>query len=283
MNYRHGFHAGNFADVFKHALLARVLVHLKKKDAAFRVLDTHAGAGAHDIGADAAARTLEWEGGIGRLAQARLPQPVADLLAPYLGLVQATFDSRPTIYPGSPLLAMKLSRPQDRLVFCEKHPDEARRLQALTRRDQRVTVLPSDGWSALSTQLPPTERRGVVLIDPPFEDPREFQTIVDGLKTAHRRWATGIFVIWYPIKARRPIEAFIRKIVGLDIPKILRTEIGLYPVERIDRLNGCGLLIVNPPWQLDSEWSLIGPCLADLMAVEGSGWCRTDWISPEES
>lgn len=281
MNYRHGFHAGNFADVFKHALLALILGHLKKKDGAFRVLDTHAGAGAHDIGAEAAARTGEWETGIGRLEQARLPPPVADLLAPYLDLVSETFATRPMIYPGSPLLAMKIARPQDRFVFCEKHPEEAKRLQMLTRRDRRVTVLPSDGWSALSTHVPPPERRGLVLIDPPFEDPREFQAIVDGLSLAHRRWATGIFVIWYPIKARRPVEAFIRKVAALEIPKILRTEIGLFPVERIDRLNGCGLLVVNPPWKLDEEWSLIGPCLADLLAIEGQGWCRTEWLSPE--
>jgi 23S rRNA (adenine2030-N6)-methyltransferase len=282
MNYRHGYHAGNFCDVFKHAMLARILEHLCGKDTAFRVIDTHAGAGAHDLSGEAASRTREWEAGIGRLAVADLPAPVAVLLESYVAQVRKALAARPPIYPGSPELALAFSRPQDRFVFCEKHPDEARLLKRHAGRDSRVTVVESDGWRALETQVPPRERRGLVLIDPPFEDPREFSFIVEGLREAHRRWATGVYAIWYPIKARRAVEAFARKLVALRIPRILRAELGLYRVERIDRLNGCGMIVVNPPWKLEQEWRLIGPTLASILAVEGPGTATLEWLAGEE-
>ncbi len=281
MNYRHGYHAGNFADVFKHAMLSLILGHLKAKEAAFRVIDTHAGAGAHDLSSEAAVKTGEWAGGIGRLADATLPPAVETLLRPYLSIVRDCLAADRPLYPGSPGLTLALARPQDRFVFCEKHPDEARLLRRHSGRDPRATVLEMDGWDALSREVPPRERRGLVLIDPTFEDPREFATIVEGLKTAHRRWATGVFAIWYPIKGRREVDSFARKIAALGIPKILRAEVSLYRIERIDRLNGCGMIVVNPPWKLADEWEVVGPALADVLAVEGSGAATLEWLAGE--
>lgn len=281
MNYRHGYHAGNFADVFKHAMQALILEHLKAKDTAFRIIDTHSGAGAHDLSSEAAMKTGEWAGGIGRLVDATLTPAVEGLLQPYLSIVRACLAAERPIYPGSPGLALALSRSQDRFVFCEKHPEEARLLRRYSGRDSRAQVLEMDGWEALLREVPPRERRGLVLIDPPFEDPREFATLVEGLRTAHRRWATGIFAIWYPIKGRREVDSFARKIAALGIPKILRAEVSLYRVERIDRLNGCGMIVVNPPWKLAEEWSLVGPALAEALSVEGSGTATLEWLAGE--
>ncbi len=171
MNYRHGFHAGNFADVFKHALLARLLVYLLRKDAPFRVIDTHAGEGAYDLASDEAGRTLEWEGGIGRLADlSGADDETRALLAPYLDCVGALGDDgRPPLYPGSPMIAARLMREQDRAIFCELRPDAFDALRYRFGADMRVKTIHIDGYTGLGAYVPPKERRGLVLIDPPFE------------------------------------------------------------------------------------------------------------------
>ena len=174
MNYRHAFHAGNFADVFKHAILARILVYLALKEAPFRFIDTHAGAGRYDLSSEAARRSPEWRDGVARLIKARPPAPVAALLAPYLQAIgPSDADGRPASYPGSPALAQALLRSQDRIALCEAHPEERERLVAALGRDSRLSIVGTDGYVALNAYIPPKERRGVVLIDPPYEEPDE--------------------------------------------------------------------------------------------------------------
>jgi 23S rRNA (adenine2030-N6)-methyltransferase len=279
LNYRHAFHAGNFADVFKHALLVRVLMHLRAKDAAFRVIDTHAGAGRYDLSASEASRTGEWRGGIGRLLAAPPEGEAGALLEPYLACVRAARgETEPGIYPGSPAIALALTRPQDRLVFCELHPEERSALAATVGRDRRAKVMEIDGWTALKAQLPPPERRGLVLIDPPFEEPGEFQRFEQGLIEAHRRWATGIILFWYPVKDAHEAETFGRRIARLPIPKIMRVELAIGPA-RADTLNACAILLVNPPWTLESELASLMPFLARTLGEGNTGRYRVDWLT----
>ncbi|MBB2204553.1 23S rRNA (adenine(2030)-N(6))-methyltransferase RlmJ [Gluconacetobacter takamatsuzukensis] len=243
MNYRHAFHAGNFADCMKHALLVLLLQALARKPAAFSVLDTHAGIGRYDLGGDQATRTMEWQGGIGRLLDA----PPADLPPAYLDLVRQA--GAPAIYPGSPLIAAMMLRPQDRLVCCELHPEDSRMLRRLFAGNSQVSIHARDGYAALGALLPPREaRRGLVLIDPPFEQPDEFARLVEGLATAHRRFAAGILAGWYPIKHRAPVRAFLDSLRDSGIRDIVALELTLRPPLDPARLNGCGLVVINPPF-----------------------------------
>jgi 23S rRNA (adenine2030-N6)-methyltransferase len=278
MNYRHAFHAGNFADVFKHAALARILVHLRQKEAAFRVIDTHAGEGWYVLDAAEAQRTGEWKDGIARVIAAELPASAASLLSPWLDFARQSFVGEPKRYPGSPALALHLMRPQDRLVLSEKHPPAAAMLGTAFRRDARVRLVAGDGWEALRSLLPPPERRGLVLIDPPFESEREFATIIGALQDALRRWASGMYLVWYPIKTRREVEWFTRRLSELPTGKVLRVEIGLFRKERIDRLNGCGVAIINPSWHLDDELGAIATALAPVLARDEGGHARVEWL-----
>src|SRR5215471_19366101 len=270
MNYRHAFHAGNFADVFKHAVLARILVHLGEKAAPFRVIDTHAGAGLYDLTAEPATRTGEWRDGIGRLFDAALPEDIRALLAPYLAAV-ATANPGGGLrrYPGSPLIALDLMRPQDRLVACELERGAAAALAAQLRRDRRARAVEIDGWVALNAYVPPKERRGVVLIDPPYEEKHEFSRLAEALAAALRKWATGIFLLWYPIKERagpQRLAAALRRGAAAQVaPKILRAELE-WELDAPGGLGGSGLIIVNPPWRLAEE---LEPMLAHLLSVLG--------------
>ena len=274
LNYRHAFHAGNFADVFKHAVLARILLYLGNKDAPFRVIDTHAGAGRYDLSDNKAERTSEWKDGIGRLLADPPTGEAGDLLAPYLSAAQA----EPGRYPGSPLIALRLTRPQDRLVFCELHPEERAALNAAVGRDRRASVVETDGWTALKAALPPLERRGLVLIDPPFEDGGDFRRLEDGLREGHRRWPSGIYLFWYPIMDAHEVEAFGRRIARLGIPKILRAELTVGDLA-VGKLASCGLLLGNPPWTLAGELERIMPALARLLGKSGSARYRLSWLT----
>ena len=280
MNYRHAFHAGNFADVFKHALLARVLAHLCNKEAAFRVIDTHAGRGRYDLAGIEAERTREWQGGIGRLLAAPPQGEAAELLAPFLAAVQAARGGgEPGIYPGSPLIALALTRPQDRLVFCELHPEERAALTAAAGRDRRVSIVEADGWTALRAGLPPPERRGLVLIDPPFEEAGDFRRFEEGLVEAHRRWPSGIYLFWYPVKDPHEVESFTRRVARLGIAKILRVELTVASLPA-DKLASCGILLVNPPWTLESDLGKLMPYLSRALGQDGAGRYRVDWLAP---
>ena len=267
MNYRHAFHAGNCADVVKHAVLARILVHLSEKPQAFRVIDTHAGAGLYDLAGPDASRTGEWRAGIGRLTAASFPSPVRTLLAPYLDAV-ARFNGSGELrhYPGSPLIALGLMLPQDRLIACELEPGAAAALRGNLHTDKRAKAIAIDGFVALNAYVPPKERRGLVLIDPPFEQPNEFERLGQCLIDAHRKWATGIYMAWYPRKDLPAVKALIDQIKRSGIAKILRAELDL--ANDTTRLSGTGLLIINPPWRLDEELALLLPALAGAMAQE---------------
>src|SRR6266481_413501 len=204
MNYRHAFHAGGFADVIKHIVLVRILVYLQEKPAAFRVIDTHAGAGRYDLESEQARRGGAWLTGIARIMQSRFSETTLPLVKPYLDIVRA-FNPHPalTAYPGSPLIARALLRPQDRLTACEVEPNARKDLIDALRRDAQARVVDLDGWMALSAFLPPNERRGLVLIDPPFEAKDEFERIAAGFAEAFAKWPTGSYLLWYPVKSRR--------------------------------------------------------------------------------
>jgi 23S rRNA (adenine2030-N6)-methyltransferase len=269
MNYRHAYHAGNFADVLKHAVLALVIDYLKRKEAPFRVIDTHAGRGRYALTSMEAGKTGEWLGGIGRLLgpdAAPLPAEVSRVLAPYLTAVAA--ENEPgslTVYPGSPLIAQKLKRPQDMLVANELHPEERSELQAALGRDQHVKVMELDGWIALKSLLPPKERRGVVLIDPPFEQEGELARLAEGLAEGLQRFATGLFIAWYPIKDLRPVARFRESLAGASRP-LLCVELVTRRPNDAERLNGCGLVVANPPFTLQSELEAVLPELTKRMA-----------------
>jgi 23S rRNA (adenine2030-N6)-methyltransferase len=271
MNYRHAFHAGSFADVLKHAVLVRALLHLREKQAASRVVETHAGAGRYDLAGEAE-RTGEWRNGIGKLFAHPPAGEAATLLEPYLALVRAENPEGLRYYPGSPLIARALCRPQDRMVFCELEPGERHRLAAALRRDRRATISELDGWIALKALLPPRERRGLVLVDPPFEEEDEFERMLAGLAEAHARFATGTYLLWYAIKDPREVESFCRRLARLGIPKILRIELAIGPVRADAALAACGLIAVNPPWTLEPEMKVLLPALVGLLGRAGSGF-----------
>ncbi|MCG5241136.1 23S rRNA (adenine(2030)-N(6))-methyltransferase RlmJ [Azospirillum doebereinerae] len=278
MNYRHIFHAGNPADVMKHAVLALILDHLRAKPAPFCVLDTHAGIGCYDLLSEPAQKTLECEDGIGRLFGAPPPHPS---LAPYLGAVEGLNpDGRLRWYPGSPRIARAALREQDRLVLVELHPDDARTLKAEFAGDRNVAVHQSDAYLALKAHLPPKEKRGLVLIDPPFEQPDEFARLAEGLAAAHRRWPTGVYALWYPIKERAAVWRFQDAVEKTGIPKVLIAELTWHPEDTHLRLNGSGLLIVNPPWTLDDRLRELLPALHDALATTGGG-SAVSWLTPE--
>jgi 23S rRNA (adenine2030-N6)-methyltransferase len=282
MNYQHAFHAGNFADVHKHVVLARILTRLRAKPGAFRVIDTHAGAGRYDLFAPESARSGEWRHGIARLweaaVQRKLALPVADLLAPYLEVVGAcNADGSLRTYPGSPLVAQQLMRPQDRLIACELEPRSAAALAATLRGDRRAKALTLDGWTAIGAYVPPKERRGLVLIDPPFEETSDFIRLSAALAAAHRKWPTGIFMLWYPIKTREAPDALARRLQRLAIAKILRCEIMLAR-PRVDAgLIGSGLIVVNPPFTLETDLRVLLPALGHILAPQGSQ--KIGWLS----
>ena len=278
MNYRHLFHAGNFADVFKHAVLALLLKSLHRKDKPFCYLDAHAGAGRYDLTSEAPQKTGEYRDGIKRLWNG-IPLPE---LTDYLAAVRAMNDGDALrYYPGSPRVARFFLRPGDRAILLELQPDECARLKAEFAGDRQVTVREQDGYAGLKGFLPPPERRGLVMIDPPYESDREFDQVVEGLRQAHARWDSGVYALWYPIKSRPPIERFHRKLVATGIPKILLAEFSPYPEDTAFRLNGCGMLMVNPPWKVDELLSALLPLLLERLRQHPAGHSTLSWLAPE--
>ncbi|MFZ5690353.1 MAG: 23S rRNA (adenine(2030)-N(6))-methyltransferase RlmJ [Pseudomonadota bacterium] len=262
MNYRHAFHAGNFADVVKHALLARVVAHLRKKEQAFRVIDTHAGAGLTDLSSDEARRGAEWQLGIGRVWPYPFAADAAALLEPYLSAI-AAFNPGDTLrrYPGSPLLIRQWLRPQDRLIACELEPGAARALSRNLQRDPRIKAIAMDGWTALNAYIPPKEKRGLVLIDPPYEQDNELQRAAEAIGAAHRKWSGGTIMLWYPVKDQREIARFIRQLAGMALAKSLQIQLSRRRTAET-RLRGTGLVVVNAPWTLQAEAQILLPALA---------------------
>lgn len=275
MNYRHAYHAGNFADVLKHAILARVICYAKQKAQPFRVIDSHAGAGIYDLAGTEAGKTGEWRDGIGRLLTAELPSAAAQLLAPYLDVVRATnarlgcTAGEPRFYPGSPLIARGLMRADDMLIANELHPEDAQALRQALGGAPASKVMTLNAWTALQSLLPPKERRGVILIDPPFEAADEFEALGSALRAALERFATGTYLVWYPIKDSARAAAFVSGVRDFA-PKTLDVRHAVSVKTAGLGLAASGVLLVNPPFTLASELETLLPVLTDVLA-EGPG------------
>ena len=268
-------------------MLCRIIAHLREKPAAFRVIDTHAGSGVYDLAGLEAGKTGEWRQGIARLlgddAQT-LPDKARALLAPYLDAVAAFNPAGElTAYPGSPALIQTMLRRQDRLIACELEPRAAAALAGRLRGDPRAKALAIDGWTALGAYVPPKERRGLVLVDPPFEQPDEFSRLARGLEAAHRKWPTGSYLLWYPIKDAVDVLSFTRKLSRLGIARMLRMELVVATASADLGLRGSGLVAVNPPWTLHDELKLMLPALATVLGRGGKAKLTLDWLAGESS
>lgn len=291
MNYRHHFHAGNFADVMKHALLVRLARALQKKEKGFLALDTHAGRGRYDLGAaatgDSLARQPEWPEGIGRLwPRTDMPPAIAD----YLALVRefdrraggtAAGEAAPGYYPGSPWLLRLVARAQDRLALWEKHPEEAAALRAELGAAAGVAVHAGDGYGALRAMLPPPERRALVLIDPPFEAQDEFAQMTAALREGLRRFPSGVFALWYPLTERARVDDFFAALREVQPPSTLACELTIAGEQAAMKMKGCGLVVINPPWQFDREAEAILTFLAGALAQAPGGRGAAMWLVRE--
>jgi 23S rRNA (adenine2030-N6)-methyltransferase len=271
VNYRHHFHAGNFADVCKHVVLGRLVDAMARKEKGFLYLDTHAGRGRYDLSTashgDSLARAPEWPDGVGRMF-GRSDAPAA--VQAYLERVR-DFDRRSGhlgeglhFYPGSPWLVKAALRPQDRMVLCELHPAEKAALAAEFHRVPRVSVLELDGYIAVRGQLPCPERRALVLLDPPFESPDEWRQLVDAVTTGVARMPGATFAIWYPVTQRARVDAFLAELERHPLPPTWCAEVTIAGEDAGLKMRGSGMVVVNPPWQLDLE---LGPVLAWLAQV----------------
>ncbi len=288
MNYRHAYHAGNFADVVKHAVLALLIERLKLKDKAFRVIDSHAGIGLYDLASPLAAKTGEWEQGIGKLLGPDLkPVPMsgklATALAPYFAAIRAVNpEGRLRYYPGSPMVARMLMRPIDRLTAVELNSDDAKLLVSRFAGDIQVKAIELDGYLALGSFVPPKERRGLVLVDPPYEEPNEFRTLADGFLKAHERWPTGMYALWYPVKDPGAVKNFLKRLQDSGVQRLLGTEFWIRDRATPDTFNGTGLVLCNPPWKLEDTLETLLAGLVPLLGVDNGAGRRVWWIRGEE-
>jgi 23S rRNA (adenine2030-N6)-methyltransferase len=290
MNYRHAFHAGNFADVLKHCVLALCLEHLKAKPKPFRVIDTHAGIGGYDLASSEAARSPEWKDGIGRLLDADMPEGAADALAPYLDVVRMLNPSGMKHYPGSPEIAVRLLRADDRIHLCELHEADAGTLDNRYRRDARVKVERRDGYKALKSLVPPKEKRGLVLVDPPFEDRDELAHMAEAVMGAIGQWPTGTYVFWRSLKNLWAADRFDNGLAewliaekGFEPEKILRADLWVRDLASEGKLAGAGVVVVNPPFTLEEKLLGLMPWLADTLAQgDGYGWRVDGGLTDED-
>ncbi len=283
MNYSHSYHAGNFADVFKHAILVSLIEMLQRKENGFCYIDTHAGAGLYDLCSEAAKKTKESAAGIDLLWNGSREQVAGrrvESLQTYLACVKKA-NPQPALryYPGSPYIAQCLMRPQDRMVLSELHPDVYQTIKQRFAHDNKVSTHRLDGYQSLKAFLPPKERRGLILIDPPYEQSNEFNQLVITIPLALKRFATGVYAVWYPIKDRPPIERFYQTLKQNIQQPILVAEFCIYPETSAQHLNGCGMLIINPPWQLDDQIKSYLPKLWSILSPQGLGQQRVLTLS----
>jgi len=279
LNYRHAFHAGNFADVFKHLVLVALLEALKRKEKGFAYFETHAGAGRYDLRDPAVQKTAEYRDGIGRLWRAASADP---LTTAYLAAVRGV-NRGPAlrVYPGSPRIARALVRPQDRLGLAEREPGECARLAREFARDRQVRVECGDGYARLDAWLPPPEARGLVLLDPPYESAGEWRTVGEAVVAAHRRWSTGVYALWYPLKAGAPVARLKQALEASGVRRILVAELEVWPNDTPFRLNGCGMAMINPPWRVDEELERALPPLSGQLRQGPRATARVEWLVPE--
>lgn len=267
MNYRHAYHAGNFADVFKHSIIVALTQSFLQKDSAFCYLDTHSGAGRYNLLSKAAQTNKEFKNGIEKiLAQPNPPEFIKD----FLYCVQ----KNPSFYPGSPLFVKEFLRPQDRMILSELHSEEYFLLKKLLGSRKQVSVYCQDAYQSLKAYLPPKERRGFVLIDPPFEKQNEFESLTKALSQAIQRWETGVYAIWYPIKNRAVTERFLNTLHAKINRPLLVAELSIYAEDTVFQLNGCGMAIINPPWQFDKKLNKLIPWLWKTLSVNQQGRFR---------
>ena len=272
MNYRHAFHAGNHTEVFKHAALVFVLERLLEKPQPFAVLDTHAGAGVYDLTSEAAQKTREHKDGVGRIVGAGLKSAPA-----YAGLIDALNPSGLGAYPGSPEIVRRFLRDEDRLIACELHPADAEQLKARYRGDPRVSAHHRDGYEAVGALLPPAERRGLVFMDPPYEQKDEAARLAEALTRGLKRWPNGIFLAWYPIKDRKTADALSAAARSAPFPKALRAEFLAYPRDDLS-LAGGGIIVCNTPWRLDEKLRALCEELSGVLGDGGASW-SVDWLT----
>ncbi len=268
MNYRHAYHAGNFADVFKHIIFSRMLEYLKGKDKAFRVYDTHAGIGLYDLAAQEAQKTQEWQDGVAKVLTANPPKEVARLIGPWLDAVRDVGEGK---YPGSPAVAKFLLRKQDRLTLYELHEEDHTILAKNFADDYQTRVLHLNGWLAPGAHTPPKEGRGCMLIDPPFEDGKDFDRMIIAAEKMRHRWMGGTLALWYPVKKREHTDDWLETLKGMKFKNILNVEIYIREPRASGMLNGCGMVIINPPYKLRDELNLIMPWLSETIRDE-KGW-----------
>lgn len=282
MNYRHHFHAGNFADVVKHVLLQGLLDGLGRKDTPYCYIDTHAGLGFYDLGASEAQRTLEFKSGLARVKLAP-PEGMPAWVVDYQKAVVALQAERGGFwYPGSPWLALHMMRPQDRAVFMELHPEDAATLRTNFSRKSQAAVHQRDAYEGLVALIPPKEKRGLVLIDPPYEEERDdYAPVVELLKKAHAKWPTGMYALWFPIKDYHAITRFYRRLRNTGIPKILATELNVLPPDNSLGLNGSGMIIVNPPWQFSDVAFRTLKWLRPVLSDHPQSSMKVEWLTAE--
>jgi 23S rRNA (adenine2030-N6)-methyltransferase len=279
LSYRHGFHAGNPSDVLKHVVLGELIAALQRKDSPFCYLDTHAGAGRYDLHSALAQKNAEFRDGVARVLETDGAPPA---VARYVAVVRAlNGDDGLRWYPGSPLIARHLLRDQDRIALCELHSTEIKALKALFAEDRRVAVHHLDGYQGLKAFLPPRERRGLVLCDPAFELKGERERLVDTIRLAWLRWPSGVYAIWHPIQDHKATDRFYRRFVDAGIRSTLRVELLTADPGTDRKLLGSGLVIVNPPWQLDEQLASVVPWLWRVLSPGTQGRWLVDWLLPE--
>ncbi|WP_333005352.1 23S rRNA (adenine(2030)-N(6))-methyltransferase RlmJ [Vibrio coralliilyticus] len=278
LSYRHSFHAGNHADVVKHIVQSLILNALKQKDKPFVYHDTHSGVGRYDLTHEWSEKTGEYKHGIARVwQQTEIPEDIQS----YLESIQALNNGdKLRYYPGSPRVARAHLRPQDRMVLTELHPSDYPLLEQEFHCDRQVSIYKEDGFKRLKASLPPQERRGLVLIDPPYELAKEYRDVVQAIYQSYKRWATGIYAIWYPVVNRCDIEDMIEGLEGLGIRKILQIELGVAADSNEHGMTASGMIVINPPWKLESQMNAILPFLKEAIAP-ATGHFKVDWIVPE--
>ncbi|HDR1344138.1 TPA: 23S rRNA (adenine(2030)-N(6))-methyltransferase RlmJ [Pasteurella multocida] len=280
LSYRHSFHAGNHADVLKHLVLMLIIENLQQKEKGFYYLDTHAGVGRYRLFSEEAEKTAEFEQGIARLWQRDdLPEEVAR----YIKLIeQVNYGGKALrYYAGSPLIAAKMLRPQDRALLTELHPSDYPLLRNNFKEFDNVTTKRDNGFQQLKATLPPKERRGLVLIDPPYELKEDYDLVVNAIEEGYKRFATGIYAIWYPVVLRQQTKRILKGLEKTGIRKILQIELAVRPDSDQRGMTASGMIVINPPWTLTQQMQNILPYLTNVLVPEGTGSWTVKWITPE--
>ncbi len=281
LSYRHAFHAGNYADVLKHIVLQRILRHLTEKDKPLMYVDTHAGAGGYRLDSEYAEKTEEFHDGIAKLWDRNdLPEPIAEYVDRVRQFNYASNGKKLSHYPGSPWIAQQLLRPQDKLVFSELHSSDFPLLNKHFRSDDRIRILEEDGYKTLNAVFPPAQKRGLVLIDPSYEQKKEYQWVVENLINTHKKFATGVYALWYPVVDRSYIDRLEKTLKRSGIPKIQLFELAIQPDNTEHGMTANGMIVINPPWKLMEEMKIVLPYLVNCFAPE-TGSYRAEILSGE--